>query len=1240
MPDVRSYFQRGTNLVTQATTADRFMKVGGVLRRVQRVAPGDVLAPVGGLYDSALYDTDTYATNATIPGAPTSVAVSSSTTDTATITWQPPASNGNTPISGYRVSRDGVSTTGVGPITFDVPASSASYTMSPLVSGGTYNLSVAAVNAAGEGPEVTMAVIVSATAGATVPSIPTAVLVTAPSTSQATVAWSPPVSDGGSPITGYRVSRDGTATSGTVNYTTVVAATARSFTMNLLYPARTYNLSVAAINGVGTGPTFTGAVTIPEADPPVNLPSVPTSVTRAAPSPTSAIITWAAPASTGGSAITGYRVARDGVGGTSTVAPASATSYTFGGLTGSTAYFLSVAAINSAGEGPASFDDVVTPAASTGPAAPGAATSVVGSSPSTSQATITWAPPASDGGSAITGYRVTRDGVATSGTGAYSTVVAATARSFTMNLLFTGSEYNLTVAAINAIGTGPAGSVAILVGGAASTTVPTVPTSVTRTSPTSDTAVINWQPPASIGGSAITGYRVSRDGTSSTGTGAFTTTVAADIRTFSFGLMRPGVTYNLSVAAINTQGEGPASTGPVTIATDAVPDTPSGAAMPTGNLQDFTLLFTDDFSTDAAEGTFLTKYTRWRAYPNTYKDTSGRGTYEPRVISVANSIMTMALRYEAASGRFLCAAPEPKINGAGARGQTYGRYSVRFNVPTASRGYKTAWLLWPDSNNSAEGEIDAPEGDLDGVDTIHAYSHDVQGVHSHNAFSSNTGVRYVGSGWHTMDIVWKPSGVTFFLDGRNLGTAPKLGTPVTPMHWILQSETELDRSFALPTTARATIQVDWVAVWKYTPGTPPSAGETPPPPPPSDPLVSTSTLNARVVGVGGQVTTKTTSATSVRMKIGTDVDVTQGVTYTGAVTPNAQGWAKHTATGLTAGTTYYYRVEMTEGTKTPVLDTSTGAGRFKMPPTAATSFSFSFGSCSNVDNPGVMTTIAARNDDLFLHLGDMWYSDGTGVNLSNYRAKMQAKLTASNMQSLVSTTPMAYCASDHDFGMNNNTTGGDSATARDYFNQAYREMVPASPVPATTGTYYTFVWGRVRFINTDLRSFKSSLATAESASNTAMGATQKAWFKNTITAATEKVIFVMSETPWNAPADPAADDWGGYTTERTELANFISASGKRVIFLCGDAHCLGYNPGDANSFGGAPIFQASPFYQTASQKGLGPLMVGNVYPSTGSAVVQQYGRVSVTDAGGAVTVTFKAYSSDNTERKTYTLTVA
>ena len=81
------------------------------------------------------------------------------------------------------------------------------------------------------------------------------------------------------------------------------------------------------------------------------------------------------------------------------------TSDTVTGLTNGTAYTFTVAAINSVGTGPASAaSNSVTPApVVTVPGAPTIGTATAGNA----SATVTWTAPASNGGSAITGYVIT-----------------------------------------------------------------------------------------------------------------------------------------------------------------------------------------------------------------------------------------------------------------------------------------------------------------------------------------------------------------------------------------------------------------------------------------------------------------------------------------------------------------------------------------------------------------------------------------------------------------------------------------------------------------------------------------------------------------------------------------------------------------------------------------------------------------------------------------------------------------
>jgi len=169
-------------------------------------------------------------------------------------------------------------------------------------------------------------------------------------------------------------------------------------------------------------------------------------------------------------------------------------------------------------------------------------------------ASVTWSPPAPTGGGTISGYRVGRDGVDSTGGGAYATTVPAATRTFTFTLLRPDATYTFIVQAINSAGSGVAATVT-------SAGAVGAPSGLTAASPKDPTQVtVGWRPPASTGGLPVTGYRVSRNGTDSTGGGAYATTVAPTAGTFTFTLLRRSTTYTFTVSAITSAGQGPAAT--------------------------------------------------------------------------------------------------------------------------------------------------------------------------------------------------------------------------------------------------------------------------------------------------------------------------------------------------------------------------------------------------------------------------------------------------------------------------------------------------------------------------------------------------------------------------------------------------------------------------------------------------------------------------------------------------------
>ena len=180
---------------------------------------------------------------------------------------------------------------------------------------------------------------------------------------------------------------------------------------------------------------------------PTGLPAAPASVTVEA-GAASLTVGWAPPLAEGGSPITGYDVVATPadpateLGPVATLTDPSTTAATLSGLTNGVDYTVAVAAINAGGAGPAATAD------GTPRTVPDVAV-LTGASAADHSATVTWQPPASDGGAAVLDY------VVTAHPSGRSTTVAAGSTTATVGGLVNGAATTLSVAAVNAAGTGP-----------------------------------------------------------------------------------------------------------------------------------------------------------------------------------------------------------------------------------------------------------------------------------------------------------------------------------------------------------------------------------------------------------------------------------------------------------------------------------------------------------------------------------------------------------------------------------------------------------------------------------------------------------------------------------------------------------------------------------------------------------------------------------------------------------------
>ena len=471
-----------------------------------------------------------------LPGQPTAVTAVRGD-GSATVSWTAAPGNG-APITSYKATAQPGGATAT--------TSGTSVTVTGLTNGSAYTFTVAATNVVGEGSASDASAAVTP-AGA--PLAPTGLTVTEVAVRSARLSWTAG-GDNGSPITGYTVQQS--ITNGTTFTAAAATVTGTTASVTGLANGQAYKFRVQGQNAIGGGAVSaaSAAVTTP------NVPGAPTGVTATAGN-AQASVTWTAPASNGGSAITGYTV---------TAAPGGASATTSGaltavipGLTNGTAYTFTVVATSAVGSSVASAASApVTPAGL--PAAP---TGVFGDR-GNGQVLVHWTAPDS-GGSPLTGYVINASGGA-------SATAAGAATSAVVTGLTNGTAYTFTVTASNAAGAGPASAPSAPV---TPSTVAGAPGQPTGTGGVHSVA-LSWTAPSADGGAAVTGYAISFTpacaGTCPITFNGLTATVAG---------LADGVTYTFQVAAVNAAGTGALSAASDPIKTLFTPSAPlSVSAVP------------------------------------------------------------------------------------------------------------------------------------------------------------------------------------------------------------------------------------------------------------------------------------------------------------------------------------------------------------------------------------------------------------------------------------------------------------------------------------------------------------------------------------------------------------------------------------------------------------------------------------------------------------------------------------
>ena len=475
------------------------------------------------------------ATPAEPDSAPAAPAAPTLTPGNATLlaSWSPPANDGGSPITGYKVKHRlggfSISSQSSWTTTDWLDADQLSHKIISLTNGKTYEVRVQARNALGESdwsnPTAGMPRTVPAT-----PAAPTLV----PSDQELTASWTAPDA-GGHPITGYKVRHRAT---GTTDWTTsdALGSSTKSQEIESLTNGTEYEVQVQAINDTGPGGWSDSAKATPRTVP----------ATPAAPTLTAAdqklTARWTAP-NNGGSKITGYTVQHRATGTTNdwTTTSTSTTSLEITTLTNGTEYEVQVQATNAAGDSGWSDSAEATP--QTMPSKP-----LLTLTPADQKITASWTAP-SDGGSEITGYKVrhreTSDTDPNPNTWTTTSALNKTTTSYGITGLTNGTEYEVQVQATNAVDdSGWSDS--------AKATPRTVPSKPSPTLTAADQKLTaSWTAPDN-GGSAITGYAVRYKKTSDTG---WTTSNSQTGLSYEIGSLTNGTEYEVQIQATNAAGD-------------------------------------------------------------------------------------------------------------------------------------------------------------------------------------------------------------------------------------------------------------------------------------------------------------------------------------------------------------------------------------------------------------------------------------------------------------------------------------------------------------------------------------------------------------------------------------------------------------------------------------------------------------------------------------------------------------
>ncbi len=519
------------------------------------------------------------------PDAPTAVSVTPSGRTILIVSWTAPADNGGEAITGYKIDVSTDGGTNYNPLVPNTRSTQTTYIHRGLSAGVTRHYQISAINSVNTGAASTagMGTTVDGSTN-TVPSDPTSLTATASGRTLIVLSWTAPSNNGGSAVSGYKIEWSADGTSNWAELEDDTKSTATTFIDRGLSAGSTRHYRVSAINTTNTG-TASITASATTVDGSTNtIPSDPTGLNASANGPTTIVLSWTAPANTGGTAITGYHIewSSDGTAGWADVmddTESTSTTYSDTGLLGGATRHYRVYAINAQGESlPSNTDDATTAAA----VRPGAPQNLVATASGRATINLKWDLPTSDGGARIRSYRIQWSADGNAPWTNVSPAHSGTDRTYSDTGLDPSTTRHYRVYASNSVGESTSASATDDATTAAVTaTRPGPPGNLSATANGRTAIDLTWDAPTNTGGADITGYRIQW---SADGNAPWTNVSPAHTgtdRTYSDTGLNPSTTRYYRVYVSNSVGESTSASTPANATTDAImaPDAPTAVSV-------------------------------------------------------------------------------------------------------------------------------------------------------------------------------------------------------------------------------------------------------------------------------------------------------------------------------------------------------------------------------------------------------------------------------------------------------------------------------------------------------------------------------------------------------------------------------------------------------------------------------------------------------------------------------------